>query len=721
MDKKYNSQKTTLIILKGRSAMINIKKPLNILLIIIACLLLIAASDAPKTIVQAANDSYELTFQSSGSGTTNPLAGIQTYTTPSPISIMAIPTPGYGFVSWTVNPPSAVTFTNPNSASTTATPNGNGTVTATFVRNTYTVSVSILPSGAAGTVTPNATGPYQYGDTVVLTEATNNGYTFSSWSGAGVGTGTTRTVSVIGNLSVIANYSHDAYTLSVNHVGSGSVSVNPSIGPYYYGDNVILNATAQTGWVFSGWSGSLTSNVNPVAFTINGNTSLTATFTQSVYSLSPSIYPSSLAGSIVSNASGPLHYGDVVVLTETPSSGYTFSGWSGDGTGTGPTRTVTITGNMITIASYTQNTYTLSVTSTGSGSYTINPDRATYHYGDTVVLTATASPGWAFSGWGNDVASSQNPLTITITNSKSISASFTQTIYQIVFSTSSTGTVSPTGTQTYLEGQYVPIQATPADGYLFSAWTVSPATAAKFDNANSATAVATIKGNGLITATFAPKPSPSPSPTPSPTPEPTSNPTVAPTNNPTSNPTQPSPSKTPTPTSPTPKPSPTLAPGSVLSISALTISGKNATLTVGGNTASSTISSATITTDQFNTTTTVSLTVIAQNSISGLGNITIPKTAIPYGTTPIVYVNNNQSPNQGYTQDANNYYIWYSTGTPTYALSIAFGTSPISESFPYWAVLTIAIITVVAVVTILIFRKKRASAIPDQTPANNLL
>ena len=51
--------------------------------------------------------------------------------------------------------------------------------------------------------------------------------------------------------------------------------------------------------------------------------------------------------------------------------------------------TITITGNMIAYASYTQNTYTLSVTTTGSGYVTVNPSQILYHYGDTVMLTAT--------------------------------------------------------------------------------------------------------------------------------------------------------------------------------------------------------------------------------------------------------------------------------------------------------------------------------------------
>jgi hypothetical protein len=45
--------------------------------------------------------------------------------------------------------------------------------------------------------------------------------------------------------------------------------------------------------------------------------------------------------------------------------------------------------------------------------------------------------------------------------------------------------------------------------------------------------------------------------------------------------------------------------------------------------------------------------------------MTIPKTAIFYGNSPVVYINDQKATNQGYTQDANNFYVWYTTGFDT--------------------------------------------------------
>jgi parallel beta-helix repeat protein len=69
----------------------------------------------------------------------------------------------------------------------------------------------------------------------------------------------------------------EEYSLTVNVVGSGSVSLN-NTGSYVYGDVVELTATADVGWSFSGWSGDLSGSVNPETIVIDANKTVTATF-----------------------------------------------------------------------------------------------------------------------------------------------------------------------------------------------------------------------------------------------------------------------------------------------------------------------------------------------------------------------------------------------------------------------------------------------------------
>jgi FtsP/CotA-like multicopper oxidase with cupredoxin domain/fibronectin type 3 domain-containing protein len=69
------------------------------------------------------------------------------------------------------------------------------------------------------------------------------------------------------------------YSLTVNIVGSGSVSVNGS-SPYPAGSVVQLTATPAAGWMFSGWSGDLSGSTNPEYLLMDSNKTVTATFTE---------------------------------------------------------------------------------------------------------------------------------------------------------------------------------------------------------------------------------------------------------------------------------------------------------------------------------------------------------------------------------------------------------------------------------------------------------
>jgi plastocyanin len=70
------------------------------------------------------------------------------------------------------------------------------------------------------------------------------------------------------------------YTLTVSVVGNGSVTVDPQKATYDPGEVVTLTAIPDSGWNFSAWSGSVSGSQNPRTVTMNGNRSVTATFTQ---------------------------------------------------------------------------------------------------------------------------------------------------------------------------------------------------------------------------------------------------------------------------------------------------------------------------------------------------------------------------------------------------------------------------------------------------------
>jgi uncharacterized repeat protein (TIGR02543 family) len=139
-------------------------------------------------------------------------------------------------------------------------------------------------------------------------------------------------------------------TLTANPPAGGSIGASPD-PPYYYNDLVTLTATANPGYTFSHWSGDLTGTLNPATLLIDEDKTVTAHFTQIVYTLTINVDPLA-GGSVDADPSPPYHYNDVVNLTATANPGYSFDQWSGDASGSNPMTTVTMNGNKAVTASF---------------------------------------------------------------------------------------------------------------------------------------------------------------------------------------------------------------------------------------------------------------------------------------------------------------------------------------------------------------------------------
>ncbi|SPD75476.1 hypothetical protein PITCH_A640019 [uncultured Desulfobacterium sp.] len=212
------------------------------------------------------------------------------------------------------------------------------------------------------------------------------------------------------------------YSLFITTSGSGAVS--PAGGTYTKGATVQLMATPATGWVFRGWSGDLNSTANPSAIVMDGNKTVTATFTQlpTQYTLSVN----TTGQGSVSPAGGTYSKGATVQLKATPASGWVFSGWSGGLNSTANPSAIVMDGNKTVTAAFTQlpAQYALSVNTTGQGS--VSPAGGTYNRGATVQLKATPASGWIFSGWSGDVSGTTNPVGIQMNSNKVVTANFRQ-------------------------------------------------------------------------------------------------------------------------------------------------------------------------------------------------------------------------------------------------------------------------------------------------------
>jgi hypothetical protein len=130
---------------------------------------------------------------------------------------------------------------------------------------------------------------------------------------------------------------------------------------------------------------------------------------------------------------------------------------------------------------------------------------------------------------------------------------------------------------------------------------------------------------------------------------------------------------------------------------ATTDTGSTVDLAITGNITNTQISNATIETAQSTSSTTVSFTVTGESGTTGFSNITIPISIVLYGNTPSIYIDGQHVQDQGYTQDSNNYYVWYATHFSTHEVSIVFTAESSIPEFPLSAILLLFTVLLVSV------------------------
>ena len=150
----------------------------------------------------------------------------------------------------------------------------NTTTPASFV-----ISVS---GGTGGTVSGG--GTYSSGSTVSLSATASTGYEFIEWSGGASGSTNPLSITVDGNLSVVASFAEvvpSSFVISVTDGTGGTVTGG---GTYSSGSTVSLSATASSGYEFTGWSGGVSGTANPLSITVDGDLSVVAGFAETNWS-----------------------------------------------------------------------------------------------------------------------------------------------------------------------------------------------------------------------------------------------------------------------------------------------------------------------------------------------------------------------------------------------------------------------------------------------------
>jgi trimeric autotransporter adhesin len=268
------------------------------------------------------------------------------------------------------------------------------------------------------------------------------------------------------------------YPLSVATTDGGSVSVSPApyaTGSLYISNTLVtLTATPSNGWLFVGWTGDISTTDTVATVVMDQPRAVQALFRiWPTYALSAGTAGGgSVSVSPAPNAPANLYFSNTIVtLTATPSSGWSFVGWTGDSVSTNNVTTIVMDQPRAVQALFGTS---LNLFTNGNGQVLLNPPTGPYLFGSTVQLTAQPSAGSYFFGWSGAVSGFASPLQFTVTDASGITALFgvlrtNQVLLTVLPGANGTVEINP-ARSVYTIGDTVTFTAVPASDYAFTRW-----------------------------------------------------------------------------------------------------------------------------------------------------------------------------------------------------------------------------------------------------------
>ena len=347
-------------------------------------------------------------------------------------------------------------------------------LTANFTYNQYTVtgqSANTTMGTVSGTATVN------YLTDVTLTAAANYGYHFTGWSNGA--TTESITIQATKDTTVTALFDYNQYTVTGLSADGAKGTVSGTATVSYLTD-VVLTATAATGYHFVQWNDGNTDNPRTVSAT--ENMTFTATFAINLYNITLAYNAERgvvtnddasdatvAAGYVFEN----VEHGSTLHLTAEVFEGSRFAGW-GDGN-------ITVNTASIEYTALRNATLTANFIDAGNFQVSINYDEAMgtvtgageHHADNDVTVTATPNYGYHFVAWvnGEDSVFTPSYTFVMPTSEVELTAVFDYNQYTVtpVSGNAVMGSVSEGQTVNYLSP--VAISATANYGYHFVNWT----------------------------------------------------------------------------------------------------------------------------------------------------------------------------------------------------------------------------------------------------------
>ncbi len=319
----------------------------------------------------------------------------------------------------------------------------NHTISATFTLNTFTITVT---AGANGSITPG-TGSVNCGDNATYTISPDACFAIADVIVDGVSQGaiTSHTfTNVQANHTISATFIETVYTITVTAGANGSIT--PGTGTVNCGANATYTITPDACYsiadvIVDGVSqGAITSHT----FTnVQANHTISASFVQITYTITVTAG----ANGSITPGTGSVNCGDNATYTITPDACYSIADVVVDGVSQGAITSHTFTNvqaNHTISATFTLNTYTITVTAGANGS--ITPGTGSVNCGDNATYTITPDACYAIVDVIVDGVSQGAITSHTFTNvqaNHTISATFAPTTYTITVTAGANGSITP--------------------------------------------------------------------------------------------------------------------------------------------------------------------------------------------------------------------------------------------------------------------------------------
>ncbi len=140
----------------------------------------------------------------------------------------------------------------------------------------------VILAGEGGIVNSSG-GTFSKGSTITISAIPNQEFEFEQWSDGS--TENPRELIVTNNINLTAIFKVRKYALTININGEGTVDEeilvqNSTPSEYESGKTIRLTAIPSDCWEFTGWSGDIESNENPIEIVITSSTTLNLSFNE---------------------------------------------------------------------------------------------------------------------------------------------------------------------------------------------------------------------------------------------------------------------------------------------------------------------------------------------------------------------------------------------------------------------------------------------------------